>query len=104
MLMNWTEVIDSFSDCKDSVLCMPSVYNLNTIWITVVFHADKRNCEVDRLVTASWLTLKQEWNYYRQAEPNTYSEEKKYLTSCWFCTFAHWQRNDESIILIVGLF
>ncbi len=22
----------------------------------------------------------------------------------WFCMFAHWQRNDQSIILMVGLF
>ncbi len=29
---------------------------------------------------------------------------KKYLIRCWFCTFAHWQRNDLSIILMVGLF
>ncbi len=29
---------------------------------------------------------------------------KKYLIPCWFCTFAHWQRNDQSIILMVGLF
>ncbi len=30
--------------------------------------------------------------------------KKKYLIPCWFCTFAHWQRNDQSIILMVGLF
>ncbi len=30
--------------------------------------------------------------------------EKNYLIPCWFCTFAHWQRNDQSIILMVGLF
>ncbi len=23
--------------------------------------------------------------------------------NCWFCTFAHWQRKDQSIILMVGL-
>ncbi len=34
----------------------------------------------------------------------TYSGEKKYLIPCWFCMFAHWQRNDQSIILMVGLF
>ncbi len=34
----------------------------------------------------------------------SYSREKKYLIPCWFCTFAHWQRNDQSIILMVGLF
>ncbi len=33
-----------------------------------------------------------------------YSEGKNYLIPCWFCTFAHWQRNDQSIILMVGLF
>ncbi len=27
-----------------------------------------------------------------------------YLIPCWFCTFAQWQRNDQSIILMVGLF
>ena len=27
-----------------------------------------------------------------------YSEGKKYLIPCWFYTFAHWQRNDQSII------
>ncbi len=27
-----------------------------------------------------------------------------YLVPCWFCMFAHWQRNDRSIILVVGLF
>ncbi len=27
-----------------------------------------------------------------------------YLIPCWFCTFAHWQRNDQAIILMVGLF
>ncbi len=27
---------------------------------------------------------------------------KNYLITCWFCTFAHWQRNDQSIILMVG--
>ncbi len=26
-----------------------------------------------------------------------------YLIPCWFCTFAHWQRNDQSIILKVYL-
>ncbi len=31
-------------------------------------------------------------------------EKKKNLFPCWFCTFAHWQRNDQSIILMVGLF
>ncbi len=30
--------------------------------------------------------------------------EKNYLIPCWFCMFAHWQRNDKSIILMVGLF
>ncbi len=29
---------------------------------------------------------------------------KFYLIPCWFCMFAHWQRNDQSIILMVGLF
>jgi len=24
--------------------------------------------------------------------------DNKYLISCWFCTFAHWKRNDQSII------
>ncbi len=33
-----------------------------------------------------------------------YTVGKKYLIPCWFCTFAHWQRNDQSIILTVGLF
>ncbi len=23
---------------------------------------------------------------------------------CWFCTFSYWQRNDQSIIVMVGLF
>ncbi len=27
-----------------------------------------------------------------------------YLIPCWFCTFAHWQRNDHSLILMLGLF
>ncbi len=27
-----------------------------------------------------------------------------YLIPCWFCTFAHWQRNDQSVILMVDLF
>ncbi len=35
---------------------------------------------------------------------HTYSGENNYLIPCWFCTFAHWQRNDQSIILMVGLF
>ncbi len=26
------------------------------------------------------------------------------MIPCWFCTFAHWQRKDLSIILMVGLF
>ncbi len=27
------------------------------------------------------------------------------LIPCWFCTFAHWQKwNDQTIILMVGLF
>ncbi len=30
--------------------------------------------------------------------------ENNYLIPCWFCTFAHWQRNDQSIISMVGLF
>ncbi len=33
-----------------------------------------------------------------------YSGEKNNLIPCWFCTFAHWQRNDQSIILMLGLF
>ncbi len=33
-----------------------------------------------------------------------YSEGKNYLIPCWFCTFAHWQINYQSIILMVGLF
>ncbi len=33
-----------------------------------------------------------------------YSGGKNYLIPCWFCTFAHWQRNDQSIILMVSLF
>ncbi len=33
-----------------------------------------------------------------------HSGEKMYLIPCWFCTFAHWQRNYQSIILMVGLF
>ncbi len=33
-----------------------------------------------------------------------YSGKKKYLIPCWFCTFAHWQRNDQSIILMLDLF
>ncbi len=28
--------------------------------------------------------------------------EKNNFIPCWFCTFAHWQRNDQSIILMVG--
>ncbi len=28
----------------------------------------------------------------------------KYLIPCWFCMFSHWQTNDQSIILMVGLF
>ncbi len=27
-----------------------------------------------------------------------------YLIPCWFCKFAHWQRNYQSVILMVGLF
>ncbi len=27
-----------------------------------------------------------------------------YMIPCWFCTFAHWQRNDQSTIVMVGLF
>ncbi len=34
----------------------------------------------------------------------TFSGENNYLIPCWFCTFVHWQINDQSIILIVGLF
>ncbi len=34
----------------------------------------------------------------------THSGENIYLIPCWFCTFAHWQRNDQSIILMLGLF
>ncbi len=30
-----------------------------------------------------------------------YSGGKKYLIPCWFCTLAHWQSNDQSIILMV---
>ncbi len=30
--------------------------------------------------------------------------EKNILIPCWFCKFAHWQRNDLSVILMVGLF
>ncbi len=30
--------------------------------------------------------------------------ETKYFIPCWFCTFAHWQRNYQSRILMVGLF
>ncbi len=37
-------------------------------------------------------------------DENIYSEGKNYLIPCWFCTFAHWQRNNQSIILMVGLF
>ncbi len=33
-----------------------------------------------------------------------YSGGGDYLIPCWFCTFAHWQRNYQSIILMVGLF
>ncbi len=33
----------------------------------------------------------------------TYSGEKKYLLPCWFWTFAHWQRNYQSIIVMVYL-
>ncbi len=33
-----------------------------------------------------------------------YSGERYYLIPCWFCMFAHWQRNDQSIILMLGLF
>ncbi len=29
---------------------------------------------------------------------------KNDLIPCWFCMFAHWHRNDQSIILMVGLF
>ncbi len=35
---------------------------------------------------------------------NGHSGVKKYLIPCWFCTFAHWQRNYQFIILMVGLF
>ncbi len=34
----------------------------------------------------------------------TFSGENNYLIPCWFNTFVHWQINDQSIILIVGLF
>ncbi len=36
----------------------------------------------------------------------TYSEGwgGDYLIPCWFCMFAHWQRNYQSIILMVGYF
>ncbi len=30
--------------------------------------------------------------------------ETKYFIPCWFCTFAHWQRNYQSRIVMVGLF
>ncbi len=33
-----------------------------------------------------------------------YSGKKNDLLPCWFCTFAHLQRNDQSIILMVSLF
>ncbi len=33
-----------------------------------------------------------------------YSWENNNLIPCWFCTFAHWQRIDQSIILMLGLF
>ncbi len=33
-----------------------------------------------------------------------YTGEQNYLNPCCFCTFVHWQRNDQSIILMVGLF
>ena len=37
--------------------------------------------------------------------PHTkYSEGNKYLIPCRFCKFAHCQRNEQSIILMVGLF
>ena len=35
---------------------------------------------------------------------NNYSEGNKYLIPCRFCKFAHWQRNERSIMLMVGLF
>ncbi len=34
----------------------------------------------------------------------TYSGGGDYLIPCWFCMFAHWQKNDQSTIVIVGLF
>ncbi len=33
-----------------------------------------------------------------------YSDGNNYLILCRFCMFAHWQRNEQSIILMVGLF
>ncbi len=46
---------------------------------------------------------------YRKASDDLYHITflqcgKNYLIPCWFCTFAHWQRNYQSIILMVGLF
>ncbi len=72
-----------------------------------------------------WTAGRKEWgaiieylNYFifiivggqNQNSPNVYlciythSGENIYLIPCWFCTFAHWQRNDQSIILMLGLF
>ena len=48
------------------------------------------------------------YTFLQPASPNvvwtSYSEGKKYLIPCWFCTFSHWQRNNQSISLMVGLF
>ncbi len=37
-------------------------------------------------------------------EAPLFLREKMYLIPRWFCTFAHWEINDQSIIFMVDLF
>ena len=57
-----------------------------------------------RCSTMFWGVVVTNWNLAVYQQLDVYSEGEKYLIPCWFCTFSHWQRNDQSIILMVGLF
>jgi len=72
------------------------------VWISSCFWICKfeSSCKQWTISTSSKINH----NIYLASYLSIHSEEQNYLIPCWFCRFAHWQRNDQSILLMVGLF
>ncbi len=104
----WNVRLDVYSNLKTSLLNHP--WRISFFFIYLSFIVKKSvKCSFWLLVVHSQLSL-QHWNVCETNFTLTRIGEKyiqwgkTLFVPCWFCTFVHWQRNDQSIIFMVGLF